>query len=283
MKNNEAGNRKIFIPDEVETDIALERATHLCFAAHQDDTEFMAYHAIKTCYDKDDEWFTSVIVTDGAGSPRIGKYAAFTDEDMKNIRVQEQNEAALIGHYGAQIQLGYSSRSVKANEKGIVDEIKEIITQCTPQIIYTHNLADKHSTHVATALRVIEAIRALPEDRKPEQLIGLEVWRSLDWVADKQKQVFDASANPALAQELMSVFDSQIAGGKRYDEAVMGRRKANATFLADHEVDRLGYAVYGIGMSALMHTTITYEQFISHLIDTFKHEVITTIKSLSEG
>jgi hypothetical protein len=33
------------------------------------------------------------------------------------------------------------------------------------------------------------------------------------------------------------IFDSQIAGGKRYDLAVQGRRLANATFFDSHSVD----------------------------------------------
>jgi hypothetical protein len=41
-----------------------------------------------------------------------------------------------------------------------------------------------------------------------------------------------------LAAALSGVFDSQIAGGKRYDTAVMGRRMANATFFESHATDK---------------------------------------------
>jgi len=33
---------------------------------------------------------------------------------------------------------------------------------------------------------------------------------------------------------LLGVFESQIAGGKRYDLALMGRRRANATYFESH-------------------------------------------------
>ena len=41
-----------------------------------------------------------------------------------------------------------------------------------------------------------------------------------------------------LQAALLGVFDSQIAGGKRYDLAVLGRRTANATFSNAHATDQ---------------------------------------------
>ena len=37
---------------------------------------------------------------------------------------------------------------------------------------------------------------------------------------------------------LIGLFDSQIAGGKRYDLAVLGRRRAHATYRESHQLDR---------------------------------------------
>ena len=36
---------------------------------------------------------------------------------------------------------------------------------------------------------------------------------------------------------LLSVFDSQISGGKHYDLASMGHRRANATYFDSHGMD----------------------------------------------
>ena len=45
---------------------------------------------------------------------------------------------------------------------------------------------------------------------------------------------FDLSAHESLQAALIGVFDSQICGGKRYDLATQGRRRAHATYAASH-------------------------------------------------
>ena len=52
----------------------LKKTTHLAIAAHQDDVELMAYHGVCECYEKDEKFFTAVIVTNGSGSPKGEKY-----------------------------------------------------------------------------------------------------------------------------------------------------------------------------------------------------------------
>ena len=106
-------NKIIYIPDGTEQKAALKRTTHLCVAAHQDDIEFMAYSPIAECFGRKDKWFCGVVVTDGAGSPRNGLYADYTDEQMKAVRIEEQKKAAMLGEYGAQFMLGHSSKQVK--------------------------------------------------------------------------------------------------------------------------------------------------------------------------
>jgi hypothetical protein len=68
-------------------------------------------------------------------------------------------------------------------------------------------------------------------------LYGCEVWRDLDWMTDGDKVAFDTTAHENLQAALLGVFDSQIAGGKRYDLATLGRRRAHATYHASHGVD----------------------------------------------
>jgi len=62
-------------------------------------------------------------------------------------------------------------------------------------------------------------------------LYGCKVWRGLDWLPDSDKFVFNFREYDNVAASLIGVFDSQISGAKRYDLAIMGRRRANATFL----------------------------------------------------
>ena len=66
------------------------------------------------------------------------------------------------------------SKIVKdASRKEPVDDMLAILRATKPQIVYTHNLADKHDTHVGVALRVIEALRRLDPAERPGQARGL--------------------------------------------------------------------------------------------------------------
>ena len=171
----------VFIPDGKPEDEALKRTTHLSIAAHQDDTEIFAYHGIAECFGRKDKWFSSVIVTDGAGSPRAGIYRDYTDLQMQETRKVEQRKAATIGDYSIQIQLGYPSSAVKTvPAKDLVSDLFAILAETEPDIVYLHNPADKHDTHVASMLRSMEALRRLPDAKKPDKVYGCEVWRNLD-------------------------------------------------------------------------------------------------------
>jgi hypothetical protein len=77
----------------------------------------------------------------------------------------------------------------------------------------------------------------MPAAERPKSVCGCEVWRGLDWMMDGEKVAHHVAAHENLAAALNGVFDSQIAGGKRYDLATLGRRRANATFFESHAVD----------------------------------------------
>jgi len=244
---------EIFIPDEVPVEQALERTTHLAIVAHQDDIEIMAAAPILDCFQKTDQWFTGVVITDGRGSPRNGLYQHYSDEEMRLVRFKEQKKAAVIGEYGAQILLDYPSKTIKdSSEIDPVDDILAILNSTLPKIVYTHNLADKHDSHVAVALRVIQAIRRMPETERPERFFGCEVWRGLDWMMDTEKLSFDVSRHENIQAALVGIFDSQITGGKRYDLASMGRRRANATYFQSHGVDTAQGVIYGMDLTPLI-------------------------------
>ena len=120
----------IYISDGTEEEQALARITYLCIAAHQDDIEFMAYAPIAECFGSKDKWFGAIIVTDGAGSPRSGLYADYTDEQMKEVRIVEQKKAATVGEYGFLAMLSHPSREVKdAGNTKIIEELAELIRE----------------------------------------------------------------------------------------------------------------------------------------------------------
>lgn len=283
MKLNKS-EAELFIPDGRPNEEALERTTHMAIAAHHDDIEIMAYHGIAQCFGRDDEWFSGVVVTNGAGSPRDGLYEKFTDEQMQNIRKLEQKKAAYVGEYGSMALLSYKSSEVKdARSNVVIDEIKELIRVARPKILYTHNLADKHDTHVAVALRVISAIRLLPVQLRPEKVYGCEVWRGLDWVNDNEKVLFDVSSHSNIAAAVLGVHDSQICGGKRYDLATEGRRLANATYSESHGTDSSTALSYAMDLTPLIkEDTLDILEYIQSYIDRFKNDVTNKIKAYNK-
>lgn len=263
---------------------ALARTTHLCVIAHQDDIEINAYPAVAECYEKAGRFFTGVVMTNGAGSARTGRYATTTDAEMQGIRRQEQRTAADLGKYNLQLQLGHPSGDVKkAGHAGVRADLSAIFEGCaqTLEVVYLHQPADKHDTHVACFLRCLEAIRALPRDRRPKRVLGVEGWRDLDWLADGDKVAMDASPYPQLADDLVKVFDSQIAGGKRYDLAALGRRTANATFFASHATDTATSVSFAMDLTPLVQDeTLSPLDFALKHVDRFRSDVAGRLKQM---
>lgn len=270
---------EVFVPDEMPEEEALARTTHLCIAAHQDDIEIMAAGPIMECFQRDDKWFTGVVVTDGRGSPRNGMYEKYTDEEMRLVRFKEQRKAAYVGEFAAQVMLDYPSKVVKdSGSKSPVEDIVALLKSTHPDVVFTHNLADKHETHVAVVARVITALRSLPEEEHPQKVYGCEVWRDLDWMLDQDKATFDLSEQENLQAALLGVFDSQISGGKRYDLASLARRRANATYFASHDVDDYTGLSYAMDLTPLVtNPDLDIQEFIQSYINRFAQEVKKTI------
>jgi len=234
---------------------ALASVTHLCVGAHQDDIEIMAHAGICDCLDTPGKSFGGVVVTNGAGSSRVGPYAAFTDEQMQAVRRDEQRRAAELGRYAIQIQLAHPSADVKrSGHAGVAADLRAIFDGCRPEVVYLHQPADKHDTHIGVLARCLEALRELPSERRPRRVLGCEVWRDLDWLVDADKVALDSGRHPELAEKLLQVFDSQISGGKRYDRATLGRRAANATFNTSHVSDRMAGITWALDLTPLLAT-----------------------------
>ena len=266
----------VYVPGgDRSPEAALAAVTHLCVAAHQDDIEIMAHAGISDCLDTPGKAFGGVVVTNGAGSSRIGPYAQFTDEQMQAIRCDEQRRAAEIGSYVIQIQLAHPSADVKqAGHAGVAADLTAIFEACSPEVVYLHQPADKHDTHVAVLLRCLTALRALPVQKRPRLVLGCEVWRDLDWMIDADKVVLDSGRHPALASDLLKVFDSQISGGKRYDLATIGRRCANATFHTSHASDKTAGITWAMDLTPLVaDATLDVAAFTAAHIDRLKADV----------
>jgi LmbE family N-acetylglucosaminyl deacetylase len=235
----------------------------------------MAFHGILECFANQQKWFGGVTCTNGAGSSRSGVYARHTDAQMMAVRRIEQDNAAIIGQYAAMIQLDYPSSAVKsATDAALKNDLKNILAATKPEIVYTHNLADKHDTHIGVVVAALQAMRELPRAQRPKKVIGCEVWRNLDWLADEQKVLMDVSGRDKLAAKLNGVFASQIAGGKRYDLATLGRRSANATFFESHATDAAAQLIFGMDLTPLVSAEpLDIAEFALDFIDQFRADV----------
>lgn len=271
----------VFVPKAATTpEQALSKVTHLCIGAHQDDLEIMAYAGITIALDQAGKGFGGVVVTNGGGSSRTGPYAHFTDEQMQGVRRDEQRKAAEIGRYAIQIQLAHPSSEVKKpGQSDVVADLFKIFSGCRPEVVYLHNPADKHDTHVAVLGRCLEAMRKLPAADRPKRVLGCEVWRDLDWLVDTDKVALDVSAHPDLAAELLKVFDSQITGGKRYDLATIGRRSAHATFHTSHATDKMSGITWAMDLTPLVtDDNLTLEELVLAHIDRLRADVVQRVR-----
>lgn len=271
----------VFVPGAGDPVAALARVSHLCVAAHQDDIEIMAYAGIADCLENPSKAFGGVVVTNGSGSPRTGPYASMTDEEMQKVRRDEQRQAALIGSYTVQLQLAHPSADVKKpGHPDVVGDLEKIFAGCTPDVVYLHNPADKHDTHVAVLARCLEALKRLPLEKRPKQVLGCEVWRDLDWLVDSDKVALNSGRFPEIAPRLLTVFASQVVGGKRYDLATLGRRSANSTFHTSHATDKMPGITWAMDLTPLLaENAPTLEEFTLAHVQRLQEDVRRRIRT----
>jgi LmbE family N-acetylglucosaminyl deacetylase len=270
-----SANSDILVPDGTPIEAALERTTHLGVGAHQDDLEIMAYHGISACHGEKKLWFAGVTCTDGAGSSRVGPYKDYSNEEMIEARKEEQRQAAQVGMYGSMIQLCRPSDEISDRDgRGLPEDLYKVFSLSKPEIIYAHNPADKHLTHIAVLHATIDALRRMDPGDRPKHVYGCEVWRDLDWMPDEKKIALDVSYRENLAAALIGVFDSQITGGKRYDLASAGRRYANATFSYARGNDEQRQVTFALDLTPLVHDdSLDVVDYVLEFVDEFRADV----------
>ena len=275
----------IFIPDGLPPDQAFRRITHLGIGAHQDDLEIMAFHGIEKCYGSQGLWFGAVTCTNGAGSPRAGQYASYTDEAMAALRRREQEKAAILGNYGALVQLNYTSPEVKNVAGGrLKSDLVQVLKAARPEVVYTHNPADKHDTHLAVVFTALAALRELAPEERPRTVYGCEVWRGLDWMDDADKVALDVGRRETLSMALIGVYDSQVEGGKRYDLATIGRRRANASYFQSHETDEAEQLSFAMDLTPLVRDGgLDVADYVLGHVDRFRSSVESKINKYWAG
>lgn len=269
-----------YIPKKFSKTIARKKTSHLGVGAHPDDLEFMAIHGIADCYQKDQEWFSGIICTDGRGSIRPKNLESLSDQEWIDIRRKEQMSAADKGEYAFLHMLNYKSSDLlhPSPYSKLVTTLKEALSETQPRYLYTHSPIDRHTTHRLIAFATIEALRTLPERDWLMSFWGCEVWGSLDWLDKRDLHILDHSKHTELANELNQCFPSQILGGKNYAEAIKGRRIANACLMQAHKKDSFKEVTYALNLKPLIQDPErSIPDFFEKKLDRFKR---STLKAL---
>lgn len=224
----------------------------VCICAHPDDCEIMAIDGIQRGYRASKYTFACVVTTDGADAERAGRYTKMEDQRMAHIMMNEQKKAANIGRYHAVYFMNYSNEEARNQEnEDIVNEYVEIIKELKPRVVYTHSILDRHPTHVAVAIKVINAIRSMKKGDQPKVLYGCESERNLDWLDPSKVVTFNVSKNMRLQRQLIACHKSSNAS-RDYINACIGRRLVNAVFNRDEKKKTAKLTTKAINMTTLL-------------------------------
>jgi len=260
----------------------LSTTTHLGIGAHADDLEILAFPGISACYGHAKNRFSGVVVTDGAGSPRTGPFASVSNAEMIPQRQKEQRQAADLGKYASVIQLAHPSSAVRqADRSHVVAELTQILEIARPEVLYLHNPADRHETHIAVLLACLEALRRLPASALPKEVYGCEVWGDLDWVPSSHVVRLPCPASETLGTSLLRCFQSQVEGGKRYDRAAVGRRHAQATFGNPTQPDSAEEVVLALDLRPLLQGKDSLTEFLAPTLDLFRKQTLARLEALT--
>ncbi len=271
----------LFVPGGGSLASALDSTTHLGIGAHPDDLEIMAFPGICAVRGQKNLRFTGVVASDGAGSPRSGSSEKLSAHDLIKTRRDEQKQAAGLGGYAAILQLAHPSSEIRGSGRSaLTSDLLQILRAAKPKVLYLHNPADRHETHVAVLLASLEALRQLPAADRPAEIFGCEVWGDLDWVPAKQVVRLACPAPADFGPSLLRVFRSQV-DGKRYDLAAAGRRRAQATFADAYTPDQAEEVVLALDLKPLVENSkLTLAEFVSSLTGEFQKQTLERIRRL---
>jgi hypothetical protein len=94
--------------------------------------------------------------------------------------------------------------------------------------------------------------------------------------------VFRLDERENIAAALVGVFDSQIAGGKRYDLATLARRRAHATYYQSHTVDTAQMINFGVDLTPLIENErLDPAEYIGEFVQRFADDVSSRVKKFS--
>ncbi len=268
-------------PQGLDLPKALSRSQVIAVGAHPDDLEFMCLSAIERARQgTEEEGFFGLIVSNGLGSPRGDGLQDYSDEQFTELRRQEQREAAKLSGFCGVLQLNYPSSKVKdSSDDQLRTELKLIWMASPVRSVFTHSPFDRHATHRATCMHVLSTLKTLPKTRRPRLVIGCEVWRSLDWVPEKYKRFLPVKSTEPQMRSLFSIYQSQISGAKNYVDAVIGRKRCNATFREAHSRDAYEFCEVGIDLTSIVSGKTSLQGYAEKVLSDFRTEIRREIKA----
>jgi len=90
--------------------------------------------------------------------------------------------------------------------------------------------------------------------------------------------VLDFTPHENLQAALLGVFDSQVCGGKRYDLATLGRRRAHATYHESHGVDTAELLNFGMDLTPLVNDpSLSIQEYVKGFVDRMLAELSARI------
>ncbi|MCE7887960.1 MAG: hypothetical protein DYH13_10735 [Alphaproteobacteria bacterium PRO2] len=255
MNMQDIRSRK-FIPADMSLDAAIDSASggSMGIGAHPGDLEIIAIRGIGISLNFQKRRFTGVTVTDGLDCARKERDKELNDHQMIEERLKEQNIAAALGKYALQHNLLYKSADIQDPEtepsRALVKEISGIVSKVKPQVIYTHNPFDEHSTRVMVMRAVIEALRSLPGAEQPQELYGCEVWGGLDWLPEGRKKSLDVTGFTEIQHNLIDCHESQPA--EKHSDATLWREFSNAAWARPRD-PKVKAAVLAVDLMPLLY------------------------------
>jgi hypothetical protein len=97
-------------------------------------------------------------------------------------------------------------------------------------------------------------------------------------MVDEDKVAFDATTHTGLLADLLSSYESQLAGGKSYDLATAGRHLAHATFSDPHTTTTPGAVGYAMDLTPLIRDdSLSVAAYVESRIERMRRETVDRI------
>jgi LmbE family N-acetylglucosaminyl deacetylase len=190
---------------------------------------------------------------------------------LAQLRWQEQIEAATQGQYAGVVGLAHTSSEIRHGfHPPLLQSLKNLLQKTQPQVIYTHNPFDGHGTHRAVFWHLLRALRE--SSMRPPQLLGVEVWRSLDWLSPQERVTLPIE-NPTQIAQLIGCHRSQLVE-KNFVEATLARWQSHSTFLDTQKDQPVEHVCLALDLTELVRQPqIPLARYLEEKLQIFQRQI----------